>query len=72
MDFIASLIRSLFLAFMLLVIAPTILFLTKSYYGHLVAKKTYVGVIELPQFITHGEDIISAAKNLFSSSEITS
>lgn len=70
MDFIASLIRSLFLIFMLLVIAPTILFLTKSYYSHLVAQKTYVGIVELPNEIESGDDIINSVKNLFSSAEI--
>lgn len=70
MEFVYSLIKSLFLIFMLLVIAPTVLFLTKSYYSHFVSKKTYVGIIDLPQILTNGSDVVSSVKNLFSSPEI--
>jgi len=72
MNFISNLIKSLFLIFMLLVVAPTILFLAKSYYAHFIAKKTHIGVIELPNNINDSQDIINAAKNLFSCPEIKS
>lgn len=70
MSFITRLIKSIFLLFLLLVTAPTLLFLIKWYYGNIVTKKTYVGIIEIPRIIEKSENIISSAKTLFSSSDI--
>jgi ClpP class serine protease len=67
---IARIVRASFLLFMFLVIAPTLIFLTKWYYAHLISKKTYIGVINLPSCIEKSEEVISSAKTLFSSHEI--
>lgn len=67
---ISNIIKTIFLVFFLLVIAPTLVFLTRWYYANLIGKKTYVGIIELPSIITNSDDVINSAKNLFSSSEI--
>jgi len=69
-SFIGRLIRALFLIFILLVTAPTLIFLIKWYYAHLVSTKTYVGVLELPNAIGKSEEIIGSAKTLFSSPDI--
>jgi hypothetical protein len=67
---IRKLLNAFFLLAILLLSAPTLLFLTKSYYTTLVAKKTYIGMLEIPPFIEKSEEIIAAAKNLFASSDV--
>lgn len=67
---IKKLLNAFFLLAILLLSAPTLLFLTKSYYNTFFAKKTYIGVLELPNYIEKSDEIISAAKNLFSSSDV--
>lgn len=69
-SFIARMTRGFFLLFLFFVLAPTFLFLTKWYYIHLVSKKTYVGVITIPNYIEKSDEVINSAKTLFSSGEI--
>lgn len=63
-------IRALFMLFLLLAIAPTLIFLVKWHYRHLLGTKTYIGVLELPYSIKSSSDIIASAKTLFSSPDI--
>jgi len=67
---IRKLLNAFFLIIFLLLSAPTLLFLTKWYYGNLVMNKTYVGVVTLPKKIEKSEEIVSAAKTLFASPDI--
>ncbi len=68
--FIGRIVRALFLIFILLFAMPTLVFLIKSYYINLIAKKTYVGIIKLPSFIEKSEDVLSSARTLFRASQI--
>lgn len=67
---IRKLLNAFFLLIFLLLSAPTLLFLTKWYYGNLVTQKTYVGILNLPYTIETSDEIISAAKTLFASTDI--
>jgi hypothetical protein len=63
-------LNTFFLIVLLLLSAPTLLFLTKWYYANLITKKTYVGVVDMPRVIEKSEEVINAAKTLFASSDV--
>jgi ClpP class serine protease len=63
-------LNSFFMIVLLLLSAPTLIFLTKWYYANLVTKKAYVGVIDMPKVIEKSEEIITAAKTLLASSDV--
>lgn len=67
---IRKVLNTFFLIVILLLSAPTLLFLTKWYYGNLITTKTYIGVLDIPQTIEKSEEIINAAKTLFTSADI--
>lgn len=63
-------LNTFFLIVLLLLSAPTLLFLTKWYYANLITQKTYVGVIDMPRVIEKSEEVINAAKTLLASSDV--
>lgn len=67
---VRKVLNTFFLIVLLLLSAPTLLFLTKWYYANLVTKKTYVGVIDMPKVIERSEEVINAAKTLLASSDV--
>lgn len=69
-SFIGRTIRVMFLLFILLVTMPTLIFLIKAYYSNLVAKKSYIGVIDLPSYVMKSDDIIHSARTLFRAPQI--
>jgi hypothetical protein len=69
-SFIARIMKALFIIFFFLMFTPTLWFLTKNYYAHMVAKKSYIGFLELPSNIEKSSDIIDSMKSLFYSPEI--
>lgn len=67
---IRKFLNTFFLVVLLLLSAPTLIFLTKSYYSNLVTKKTYIGVIDVPRVVEKSEEITNAAKTLLASSDV--